>query len=97
MPNTAKGVVIYDAEFQKAAQDIRDYGMQLNDMISKYVTGVEKITQTAIQSQRLSNKLSKLSERMVALQAPLNEIVDSVQKQCKEYIQAVDSADQFLY
>ena len=97
MGNSAKGIVIYDAQYNDAGKKVTEYANELSEMIMDYCTCLKKITETAIQDVRISNRLAGLAERMIALQEPLSNVAETASKASGQYITDIDAADQFLY
>ena len=93
----ARDVIIYDAEYERATGDISEYARELYGMMVQYITAMQKITQDAVKSQRLMERLARLTEQMQSLCEPMEDISEAACKLCQQYIRAVDSADQFLY
>ena len=88
---------VQDSEFTSAGNTIVKYAQKLSTMMQQYCDAVQSICQTGIQDQLICSKLSKLANDVAKLRAPLEEIAGDAAKNCKDFVDAVDSADQFLY
>ena len=88
---------VQDSEFTSAGNTVVLYAKELSTMMQQYCSAVQSICHTGIQDQLICSKLSKLANDVANLRAPLEEIAGDAAKNCKNFVDAVDSADQFLY
>lgn len=97
MANASKGMIIYDEQIESAKKTIVRYSQELLDMIAEYCACMENITETAIKDARIRQRLVNLTSKMIAVQEPIENVAQNVEKQCKNYLAEIDAADDFLY
>lgn len=88
---------VLDTEFTSAGNAVVKYAQELCDMIDTYCAAVKTIGETGIQDQLIRSQLVRLTSDVANLKAPLMEIAAEAAKNCTDFVQAVDDADQFLY
>lgn len=88
---------VADSEFAEAGFAIAMYASALISMIEKYTSAVQTICDEGIQDQQICGRLGSLASRVSSLVGPLEEVAKQANKDLKSYIDAIDSADKFLY
>lgn len=88
---------ISDAEFTSAAKTISSYGEELVNLITQYQQAVKLICDTAIQDQLICGNLYRICEQIDALKQPISDLTSQAATKAKNYVDAIDSADKFLY
>ena len=93
----SRNVIVYDNELKTAALNIHDYCVALTELINKYMTSLQYVTEHAIQDTLISEKLYGLADRVRQIQTPLEEVAEQVKETVNAYISEIDDADQFLF
>lgn len=93
----SRNVIIYDNELKTAAGEIQNYCYELTDLINRYITSLQYVTEHAIQDSLITSELNELMNNVRQIQAPLEEVAVQVKETVDSYISEIDAADQFLY
>ena len=88
---------IADNDFYKSAIILSDYASELSDKIDDYINIMNFVCNNGIKDQLIRSKLISLTQKMNMIKAPLNEVISVVSGNCKDFVDAVDDTDKFLY
>lgn len=90
-------VIVFDEEYKSASKQISTYGEALIIYIETFNNCIKTIDEIAIKDKEISEKLSNLVLKIEELKPSLEDIIERGKQLCKEYINEIDAADQFLY
>lgn len=93
----SRNVIIYDNDLKNVALNIHNYCISLTELINKYMTSLQYVTEHAIQDALIAGKLNELANRVYQIQTPLEEVAEQIKEIVNSYISEIDAADQFLY
>ncbi len=97
MAGNGKGVVMYDNDYMAAATYIESYSSSLVGMINGYVNILARVTEGAIQDQKICAALANLANQTGALMEVISSVGEQAANASRSFISEVDSADSFLY
>lgn len=90
-------VIIFDEEYAYAEQEIIAYCGALTKFIDQYSKCVNAILDNAIRDEEISARLQDLIINVESIKPEIEEIGKEAASACKNYINEIDAADQFLY
>ena len=92
-----KDLIVFDNEFYKAKENLKEYGNELSNLISRYTTSVDAIMVMAIKDQLITQALHNLVEQVKPFQKTILEVTQEIGDNSSNFIKKIDEADKFLY
>lgn len=93
----ANELKVLDEEFWGTGAWINAYCAELAKRIEQYSQSVCSVADQAIQDNLISAKLKNLASQAAELVPDLVEIGAGTQKRCAQFVEKIDTVDQFLY
>ena len=93
----SRNVIIYDNELKLAAVETQNYCYELSNLVNRYLTSLQYVTEHAIHDNLVTNELNGLMDKVRGVQAPLEEVAEQIKETVESFISEIDDADQFLY
>lgn len=90
-------VIVFDEEYQFAAQQIENYCDALYKMMDSYSKNIKIILEYAIRDKEISTELNELVDKVEYIKPQIKSIGNNASSTCRDFVSKIDEADKFLY
>ena len=90
-------IIIVDEELQEMAEAIRLQSEETERIVESLIEAFEKITTELTVEGNVAENFKTLKQEIESLKGQFSDIYDEVSQAVEEFINEVDTADDFLY